>query len=830
MRSRSVVKSTLDETRPLSDRSERGRSSLEGVVTIREINHGDSRALVDINETHSVWKKGADAAETFGAGEMGSGAIVRLCPPANVTDAELAQIEQVARDAGAVAVKVQRREVIASGVVGASDAQGQDVTAPRTHREVIDALLARVNANGVLRAVVERAMEEGAKQAKPSLQSRGSEPLYVKTIRLMNWQRFRGRHEIPLEPTVYAITAEHEEQPGRSNWLGKSTLLGSIPFAFFGWHTRPREDAWITDGEDEGGVAIVLSDGTTMQRARVRGKATRIVLRRADGTQAHGDEAEREIIERLGLVQLDFFSSSFFIQKTIGQFVTMQPAKRQELVAGWLDLGPLRAAEEWTREMLDGAAEREGKAREQATTWKREIQTIEQSFGNPGGPMQLEATIEQLIHDREASLKQAQERAGAVRAAGQVAKQRDAIARAQAARARAEAEFIAATKEAEGIDRIELQAKVDAARSAQAEAGVLHNRAATDETEKRRLRVVGFDGKCPVASITCPATEEINARRTEAEARLQEATKQKAICDVAYETAMRAAQEAEQALRAGDQKIQAVREKRRAFEQAQEQVDSLGPMPPELLATETAEQLDARVRELAREVEMYRASIARLARAKEETSTAEALAVNLAQEAAVFGQAARLLGRGEGGAQREIALAALGAIEASTNASLAASGVDLTVALRWGTESSTELATYCNACGTSFPSSKRVKSCARCGAARGPKLDEKLDFALSDRSGAADDLAGFHLQMAAASWLYGRRGVAWRVMAVDEPFGALDEVHRKAMGVHVAGLLRSKYAFEQAFVIAHDPASTDAMPARIRIIAGRDGSRVEVES
>lgn len=124
-----------------------------------------------------------------------------------------------------------------------------------------------------------------------------------------------------------------------------------------------------------------------------------------------------------------------------------------------------------------------------------------------------------------------------------------------------------------------------------------------------------------------------------------------------------------------------------------------------------------------------------------------------------------------------------------------------------------------------------MKVCARCGAERGPKVDEKVDFTLSDRSGAAEDLAGFHLQIAAAAWLYGQRGVPWRVIAVDEPFGALDEAHRNAMGVHVAALLRSRYAFEQAFVIAHDVGSTDAMPGRIRVIAGTDGwSRVEVES
>jgi DNA repair exonuclease SbcCD ATPase subunit len=69
------------------------------------------------------------------------------------------------------------------------------------------------------------------------------------------------------------------------------------------------------------------------------------------------------------------------------------------------------------------------------------------------------------------------------------------------------------------------------------------------------------------------------------------------------------------------------------------------------------------------------------------------------------------------------------------------------------------------------------------------------------------------------------------VIAVDEPFGALDEAHRKSMGVHVARLLKSRYAFEQAFVIAHDTSSTDAMPGRIRVIAGSGGwSRVEVES
>lgn len=819
----------VKNARPGSDLSDPGRAlSGVGTVTIQEIDHGDSRALVDVDEGHSFWETGL-----FEHGTVIYGAIVRLCPPARITDAQLADAERQMRALDAAAVKVNRREQAAPGVLPQMTMHVRDGEhRALSHREVVDALLARVKTDTPedLEVVVLRALEEGERQSKPVLRPRAGGPLYVKAIRLMNWQRFHGQHVVELEPTVYAVTAEHEEHAGRSNWLGKSSFLGVIPFAFFGWHTRPREDAWITDGEDEGGVAVTLSDGTTVQRARTRGKATRLVLRRADGTQAHGDEAEREIAERVGLTQADFFSTSFFVQKAIGQFVTMQPSKRQELVAGWLDLGPLRAAEEWAREQLDEAATRESKAREAHTGWEREAKSIEQAFGQPGGAMQVEATIEQFIADREAALKEAQERAGAARAVGQVQRQRQAIEQAVALVNRTAAELGAAEQEAAGIDRLVLQAALDGARETEARARSSRDEAARDEADRRRLLVAGFDGRCPVAQIECPATAVINARREEAKERHAGAKKVLEGRVEYHAIAAGSVREHEQAVRAADMKTHALRERRRAYEAAVQAEQALGPMPPEVNVTESPEQLDARVRDLAREIESATAMLTRYRTAQGQLIVEEMAAFGSAKEVALYGLAARLLGRGEGGAQREVALSALGAIEASTNASLAAAGVELSVSLRWGTESSTELAGHCGGCGASLPASKRVKSCPRCGATRGAKLDEKLDFVLSDRSGAAEDLAGFHLQIAAAAWLYGRRGVPWRVIAVDEPFGALDEAHRRSMGSHVAGLLRSRYAFEQAFVIAHDTASTDAMPARIRIIAGRDGSRIEVES
>lgn len=813
--------------RPSSVQSEGGVVVSGGKVV--EVNHVESRPLVDIDEKSTFWF--GEAYEwTDNPNSPVNGAIVRICPPANWTDAEIASVEQQLRDAGAAAVKVVRREVAVMGTSGTIEKVEQ--ANPRTHREVVEALLARTNYEDSerLRAVVFRALDEGAKQSKPAIVPRGNAAIYVKSVRLFNWQRFKGQHVVELQPTVYAITAEHEEHEGRSNWLGKSSFLGTIPFVLYGWHTRPKEDAWITDGESEGGVSSTLSDGTIIIRKRTRGKSTQLLLVCPDGSKLSGDEAQREINARVGLSEADFFSTSFFVQKTIGQFVTMQPAKRQELIAGWLALGPLRAAEDWARDMLDQAIEKEKNTLVACAEWEREAKAIEQAYGNPGARMQVEATIEQWIANQEWVLKGLQERAGAVHSANETRIRREAIERARTARARAASELGTAEQEAAGIDRLAIQDELDSAKKALQVIERQFGIASGDVATRRSLLVEGFNGNCPVAKIECPAKDAINQRRDEAQAMFAQV---KSACDALDKERNEATQrvrELETKLMLANRVMMAVREKQRALEAAQQAEEALGPMPPELTTNESLDQLDEQVRKLAGDLAIAKNSLARYQKAQESIGQCKQAAEQATKEAGLYGAAARLLGRGDGGAQKEIAVGALAVIEANTNRSLAEAGIDLRASLKWGTESTTELAAYCSKCGASFPASKRVKTCGRCGAERGPKVDEKVDFALSKVSGAAQDLAGFHLQIAAAAWLYGQRGVPWRMVAVDEPFGALDEAHRKAMGVHVAALLRSRYAFEQAFVIAHDVGSTDAMPARIRIIADDESSRVEVES
>jgi hypothetical protein len=761
MRSR---KEAAGQTRPLSDRSERGSPVSGG--TIVEVDHGDSRPLIDIDEKSSFW-----FGEAFAWDDQIPGAIVRLCPPASYTDADVAQVEQGIRDAGAAGVKVVRREVAVLGVRGAVE-RVETMQDARSHREVIEAKLASVKTDypDELRAVVLRALDEGAKQTKPTIKPHGNAAIFVKSIRVVNWQRFKGQHVIELEPTVYAVTAEHEEQPGRSNWLGKSSLLGTIPFALYGWHTRPREDAWISDGEDGGGVSLVLSDGTTVMRSRARGKANRIVLQRPDGSRAEGDEAQREIVERVGLSEADFFSTSFFVQKSIGQFVTMQPAKRQELIAGWLALGPLRAAEDWAREQLDEAAGQEMKQRERLTQWEQETKRIEEQWATP--ELNVEQAIARHIAIAESALKEAQEQATTIRAQNQSAEhvdhRRRAIENARVTTARAASELDTAEADTKGIDRLALQSALEQAREEHSRINIEWGRASSEVSTRKNLLTSGFDGRCPVARIECPAKELINSRGEEANAQYRKACKEYEHQQHLRDIASTRVRDAEQTIASANQKANAFREAIRAFDAAKRAEESLGAMPDVMpyLGGDVG-QLDANVRQYAREIEQERTVIVQYQAALKQAEGAKKAAEQAANESRLYGTAARLLGRGEGGAQKEIAATALAVIEASTNQSLAESGVELSVTLRWGTESTTELATYCNGCGASFPASKRVKSCVRCKADRGPKVDEKIDFALSDRSGAAEDLAGFHLQVAAAAWLYGQRGVPWRAIAVD---------------------------------------------------------------
>lgn len=336
-----------------------------------------------------------------------------------------------------------------------------------------------------------------------------------------------------------------------------------------------------------------------------------------------------------------------------------------------------------------------------------------------------------------------------------------------------------------------------------------------------------FDGRCPVGNIQCPAVDTLNSQRRENAAEHKRAL-------VLYDDACRAealARDVAETVRVTEQRRAALLARREvlraragvlraALAEPVESAPSVGEAERAVSTANTNWGTASAHAQTAKD------ALVRVQRAHERLGALRAQVEAARERAGVLRAAVRLFGRQ--GAQQKIAEAALGEIEAGANALLREAAIDLSVTVRWAREGQ-GLAASCDACGAPHPASQKVKRCERCGAERGAKLVERLDVELSDRSGAAEDLAGAALQLAASSWLRAERGVQWGAAFIDEPFSSSDKVSRRAFATHLSAMLRGRFGFEQAFIISHSPDATDAMPGRITIMADEYGSRVEVQ-
>jgi ABC-type taurine transport system ATPase subunit len=125
--------------------------------------------------------------------------------------------------------------------------------------------------------------------------------------------------------------------------------------------------------------------------------------------------------------------------------------------------------------------------------------------------------------------------------------------------------------------------------------------------------------------------------------------------------------------------------------------------------------------------------------------------------------------------------------------------------------------------------SAKVKVCENCETERGLNIVHRLEFLLSDRSGAADDFGGIAMQLAAGSWLLRERQSPWATAAIDEPFAQMDKSVRKAAAKQLLSLLGST-SYRQVFVISHSEDTTMMYPGRIEIFVREDGMRtIEVQ-
>lgn len=631
---------------------------------------------------------------------------------------------------------------------------------------------------------------------------------YVTAIELHNWGPFRGTHNLELGPTVYAVTAQHELDVDRSNWIGKTWFLSAMLFALTGQKPEScrAEDDWITHDEDEGYVKLTADDGTLITRARKRGRSTQLTVALAGGKPQRQGPAQDSLYRAMGLDAGDLMATSFVRQKQIARLILSDPAERTKIVNGWVELEPLQLAEEWLRARLNKLlAEQRGL-----------------SAGDPpeGDLAELRAKLVEAEAGVEEIRTERDELAGNVAelAAHQNHEQRaDEFSETQRVGKMLKAEI----EKAEPVDIEGLDAEL-------VEATAAKEAARDREYELRGLVHGEWDGKCPLTCEDCPEEASVRAQGASMQVELGEAEIVLDEADARQQAARKALDDARNAqaqLAMKEQRLVQLRAKAEELIESVDYIDEHGPAP-------TADEHRAQLAELDTELEQWRASVAQLTRAIEahEAHAKELAKVDkrlqaLEHDIRLHQEAVAVVGRL--GAQREVAEGALGKIQRKANELLQQSGIPLQVAVRWAREGR-GLAKHCEACGSAFPASQKVKVCDICGASRGPHLVEKLDIQPSDRSGAADDIAGLAFQLAASVWLRGKRSASWSSTCIDEPFGALDTANSRALSTHLHALIRGNYAFDQGFLVAHDAAVMESLPAQVKIYGGAEGAAIEV--
>lgn len=638
----------------------------------------------------------------------------------------------------------------------------------------------------------------------------------IKTIVLRNAGPFRGEHVIELGPKAYALTARFESDPGRSNWAGKSFLLEMVEYALTGKTAKPRRfdaDGWITEGEKDGAVGLVLEGGAAVKREKRRGKPVIVTFSNAAGEKALGADADAAVMKHLGFLAEDFKNVAYFEQGEMKRLIRTEPEKRFDIVRGWLGLERAETAEDSAGKIASSAMKElqriRGKRDAVATMLERvgEIPDAEKLAG-----IRDEMQVQM---DRAAATVQRQQDYG---------EKERLVASYDALIERGLAEHSALSEYPEDLQKRAKEAEEDFGNAA-AEYADLDR----DVKRKRSVSLGQFDGACPVLDgFSCPAKNEINADRAGSATALAEAR--------------RLRDEAQEEYDAAKEKVTALREQAAEERAKRKELDRLRERATELqpAAKAARKELKKNPKPDATSFDMigmrriHTEAVQAIADAGARTAQKEKLETELtvltsalenASADVAVAVAARNVFRGT---QRRVAERALDEIGARAGAMMTEAGIDLSVKIQWEREGK-NLARACELCGSAFPTTAKVKECPTCGAERGMNVVQRLEFLLSNRSGAADDLAGVALQLAAGAWLLHARSSPWACAMLDEPLAACDRTNRRALAGQLIRLLGAG-TWRQAFVISHSPDIIDLYPGRIEVVVARDGSRRIVQT
>lgn len=656
----------------------------------------------------------------------------------------------------------------------------------------------------------------------------------ITAMYLENWMAFRGRQTLDDIPALpIAIVGRYSGNDRRSNWAGKTALLEAIEWALHGKHRKRTEDGLIHYGEKTMSVEVHFDDGMIVTRTHPRNATSKLrVSFDADPQDPNQDrqtfdgEAAAERIEAvLGMSSDDLRATVIFAQGDTEALVGMRSGERRKVISRWLEL------EKWDRA---GAAAR--KKLGEATTRL----DVLQATANAAGPAAM--TREQIAtekhelternHDLASTVLEADEATDKMREINNLARCVPELitATGEGQRARASLNEIGPALGVEEMERM----RAEETRLA-GELGVAKRRV----DELGAIVSDGFDGQCPVMGEACPASQQVGATVAQHVHLVTEARTK-------YTELVQLHRTAQGALAAEGRKAQARIRALADFETAKKRYTDVRAQNEAYAAMLNANDVDALEKlvnaglaataernEIAGRLRYLEHMTTDIARREEHEAQRQKDLIVAARDVKIRAAVARALG--PTGIVQRIAADQLFVLEERSNALL--EGTGLSFAFGWE-RTTQEISPLCYECGFMFKG-KREKECPSCGAARGNKRSDELEILVDDGSGDVEDvkaksggarvLVASAIRLAGGAMLREMKGspVAWAI--VDEPFGPLDAENREMLARTFAGMLGS-VGLEQAFVVSHDAALLEALPARIVVHRDDTASRLEIEA
>ena len=612
---------------------------------------------------------------------------------------------------------------------------------------------------------------------------------------------------------VYAFTAHRVTDPGHSNWSGKSFLLEIIRFAITGQlnkHRKGGKEGWITNGEEKGLIKLVFEDGSWVSREKFRGKPLQVRFSKQKNPPASQAEAERLILEYLRFNESDFQTLAYFAQGEMARLIRAEPSKKLEAIRGWFGLALAEKAEKKAKELATARVRMLQKSRAKKETLVQ-LLSGHQEPSDEEETKSLLAKVEELLAsttDEYMAVRKLHQHRETVREYKELVQ---------------EGKLVALEVKEYPED---MEARVKRNEEKYQAALKVHSLLEKDVLAKKKVLLGRFDGNCPIASIECPAKDEINEDR-ESASKAYQAAKAK-LEDFQPELDKRTrvynyTMAASRALAAATARLETFRERweviRADYKQAKKAIKKAKKF-------RTEEELEKELSQLRsnrdRAMNILSSRKSNLAQRAQYEANIKAVDEFIEQDAK---QASDLIKVKEifRVAQRRVSERNLAQIGDYANLMMVEAGIDLNVEIQWEYEGK-KLAGSCEMCGAAFPSSDRIKKCEECGAERGKIIVQDLDFLMSDTSGAADASGGIWLQLSAGSWLLAKRDSPWTTAMIDEPFGEMDRTVRRAAAKQLLQLI-GRSAYRQVFVISHAPETVDMYPNRVHITVEENGDR-----